>query len=370
MSIYIISTLISALFCFFACLFYREMQKYICISGGIYKNRAIMFKAIYLLFVFLSGLPLFLVSAFRYRLGTDYMFTYVPQFYRILFNDKNHYSFGFYLINKLVILFTQDPTWLFILCAAIFIYFVYNSIYKNSPYPVLSIVLLLVTGHFFLYLNLMRQYVAMAILLFSIQYVVNRKMMHFIICILIASSIHLSALVFIPVYFFGKVKFDIKKSVILVVLGSAFALSITSLFSYFLKFSEYQAYIGSIYDTHQKSHILLVENIIFFVLFCCIYYKSKYKEKLYLYMNIQTIAVLLTVLIGRLPLVDRVCYYYTFIQIISIPFALKEVKSQSMRWCFIIMILVFLSAITYYVTIIRGDNQVIPYNSVFQAGIW
>lgn len=346
------------------------MRKSICLPGGIYQRKASVSKIFYQVFVLLSALPLFFISAFRYRLGTDYMYTYVPEFYHVLMNDKNHYPIGFYLINRGIQIFTQDPTWLFVVCAFIFIFFVFQSIYKNSSCPILSIAFLLISGHFFLYLNLMRQYVAMAILLFSIQYVIDKKPVPYIICVLIATSIHATAIVFLPIYLFSKIKTGIKWSWFVVALTAIFASSISSVFYYFLKFTSYEGYVGSQFDTHLQARILTIENICILAIFCYAYLQSKHREKLYVFLNIQVIAVLIFLFTGLLPLMDRVGYYYTFVQIISMPRVLKEINNKLLRNCIAIVIIIGLSVLLYYTTIVKGNNQVIPYNDVFQAGVW
>lgn len=370
MNLYIVSTLISIIFCFLACLAYKDVQRNLGLSDGLYNQKALSSKIIYQIFVFLSALPLFFISAFRYGLGTDYMYTYVPEFYHILMNDRNHYSIGFYFINKGIQVFTQDPTWLFIVCACIFIFFVYQSIYKNSPYPILSVALLLVSGHFFLYLNLMRQYVAMAILLFSIQYVIEKKLLPYIICILIATSIHATAIVFLPIYLFSRIKAGIKWSWIVVALTAIFASSISSILYYFLKFSNYEGYVGSQFDTHLKARILIIENICILAIFCYAYLKSKHKEKLYVFLNIQMVTALIFLFTGWVPLMDRVGYFYSFVQIISIPCVIREINNKLLRKFITILLIIAFGVLLYYTAVIKGDNQVIPYNNVFQAGVW
>lgn len=43
-----------------------------------------------------------LVSSLRYGLGTDYSYTYIPQFNSIARGDRGYYEIGFYLLNKIV----------------------------------------------------------------------------------------------------------------------------------------------------------------------------------------------------------------------------------------------------------------------------
>lgn len=108
-----------------------------------------------------------LVSSLRYGLGTDYSYTYIPQFNSIARGDRGYYEIGFYLLNKIVSFFTNDGQWIIVICSILFVGIVYRQIYRESKVYALSILLLYLTFAYFVSLNNVRQSLASAFLLLA-----------------------------------------------------------------------------------------------------------------------------------------------------------------------------------------------------------
>lgn len=68
-------------------------------------------------------------------------------------------------------------------------------------------------------MNLLRQYTAIAILLFSLQYVIDRSFGKFIIIVLLATTVHQTAICFSLIYFVYPIKIS-KKYLLMTVIGS------------------------------------------------------------------------------------------------------------------------------------------------------
>lgn len=80
-------------------------------------------------------------------------------------------------------------------------------IYCNSAKPVLSLLLLMTLEYFRFTLTGLRQTTAMAvILMFSYQFILDRKPIKFILSVLVASLLHSSALLFLPAYWIASWK--------------------------------------------------------------------------------------------------------------------------------------------------------------------
>ncbi len=103
-------------------------------------------KLFFYILAVLAILPLFCVSAFRYNVGTDYPYTYTKRFlWRANGADLSAiFEFGFIWLIDIILFFTKNPYWLFIVCSAIFICFVFKAIYQQSnwvPYSILVLVI-------------------------------------------------------------------------------------------------------------------------------------------------------------------------------------------------------------------------------------
>lgn len=108
---------------------------------------------------------------------------------------------GYVFLNKLLASATTKPQSIFLLTSFIMLTGYYVAIRKYSLIPWLSVIIFLLTV-FNMSLFVLRQFMAMSIMLFSFRYVVQRQLLPFLAVVLLAFTIHQTALVFIPVYFF------------------------------------------------------------------------------------------------------------------------------------------------------------------------
>lgn len=152
MLVYIIMIIVSCFFAFLAC-----------------KNTNNKFNKI--LFV-LTFLPLFVVSAIRFNVGRDYMDTYVYTFNKILYGATHiRIDFGFYFLNKLIIIFGGSYQWVFIISSFIINFFICKSIYEQSEDKFLSVFIYICGTLYFFTLNGVRQSMALSLFYYSLKYI-------------------------------------------------------------------------------------------------------------------------------------------------------------------------------------------------------
>ena len=151
---------------------------------------------------------------------------------------------GYILLNKLILIFTNNPFGLVLITSLIILSGYFYSIRKYSPLIALSI-LLYIMGPYVQSIYVLRQHIAMSILLFTYPFIINRQLYKFLIVVLLAFSIHQSAIVFLPVYFI----YGIKKIRTIFILGGAFValvvFNMESLIEYFIQkfFMDYVSYL-------------------------------------------------------------------------------------------------------------------------------
>ena len=166
--------------------------------------------------IVLAALPLFLVAGLRYGIGTDY-FSYVD-IYR---SSSREYSGKieplYYLLNHVLNKIGLGEQWIFIACAAIYVFVIYTYAYKESPNPIFSIYLFVTMTFYLSFFNTMRQNLACAILLLAIPYVRKKKLIPFLIAVTIAGLIHLSSFAFVFIYLFAHIKLTPKKVIVIAV---------------------------------------------------------------------------------------------------------------------------------------------------------
>ena len=157
--------------------------------------------------------------------------------YKIFFeqytNDLINYSFsdkpfgysekGFYFLGVLAKTFTDDYRVYFLFIGALSMFFLYKDLKKYSLFPLLGLCAYL--ARFFMGRNLVqiRAGLAYLIIIWGIKYIHEKKMWHYILLVWIASLLHFSAWIALPLYFIHN-WLPINKKTILVGLGIAFIL--------------------------------------------------------------------------------------------------------------------------------------------------
>jgi hypothetical protein len=151
-------------------------------------------------FVILSFLPLFLVSGLRKFVGTDYMHYLYNKTPAILSGNGTE-EFGYQLLTLFCMNVLGNYQWIivflsFVTCACFF-----KSFYRYSNDMVISICVFVATGCYYFSLNGMRQSLAIAIFFFAIKYIETKNFKFYLLNIFFACCFHISAIVYIPLYF-------------------------------------------------------------------------------------------------------------------------------------------------------------------------
>lgn len=350
MTVYWLSCLIS---CFF--------MKLVDINNkGIRRANKVVARCTFVL----SIVPLTLVAALRYDVGQDYMYTYVPYFYRV----TSHFEYEklellYHWLNKLVHLFSDDYVWVFAICAVIFMVLVYISILRDSPYPELSVFLLVGTTYYFIFLNCMRQLVGVSICLISLVFVEKRRFFPFLICMALAAGFHTSCLAFIPFYFLGRVKFGKQSIIVVTVIINIVATGIAGTLNQLIQATVYSGYQTSIFNTGEQGYIVLAMN--FAVLIFAVVFYKKDDPKYQMYLNLQLIASWIAILTGKIVLIYRIRWMFGLPSIILLPMVIKNMPKKEDRIIAYMVIVILYAIYAQYTIGVMNGNNVLPYHTIF-----
>ncbi|MCX2747050.1 EpsG family protein [Arthrobacter sp. MI7-26] len=148
----------------------------------------------------LSFLILFLIAALRYGIGTDYWFRYAPLFEQIQHGDVNGQEPGYVLLNKAVGLITDDYQGIFVVTSFLTIALFYRFFLRMSINPALSVFIYAFGGFYLEDFNLVKQGLAIAILVNTFEFALRKKHLAFVLATLLAASFHASALAWFAVW--------------------------------------------------------------------------------------------------------------------------------------------------------------------------
>lgn len=145
----------------------------------------------------------FLLAAMRFDVGWDYV-----AYFDLI--EKNHKYYDAQIarlepFNQGLIFLSQylNFTQLYFIVTSMIIYSSFYRTFKNysSDFALSTLLFLSLPIFFFNSLSIIRQFVAVAIVLFAIPYIISRNWLRFTFFILLALMFHKSAIVAIPLYF-------------------------------------------------------------------------------------------------------------------------------------------------------------------------
>lgn len=224
---------------------------------GVYKGyqrrQARNTVAEFAIYALLSG-----VSACRIAVGNDY-WVYRDNF-KLIAQDRHVSSeSGFNLIVRgMVELFGYDNYLpIFGLFSLVTVFFFVKALHDQGENYAFSLFLLLTGGYYFQSLNSVRYYLALAMALFSMRYVLRGEYGKFVLWIIVGALFHKSILLVIPVYLAARFLASVKLKLWHYAMGAALILSLVFGQDIYRKiiFFFYPYYENSIFDNGELSYV-------------------------------------------------------------------------------------------------------------------
>ncbi len=346
-----------------------------------------------IILLILAVVPMFFISAIRYNVGTDYEKRYVADYYTLL-EGKNvgNLEIGFKAIDYLCLFFTKEPYLLFAITSLIILAIIFEVIYKKSSNRILSIIIFFLGGYFFATLNIIRQYISVAFILLGYQFLMseNKKKAYigFVICAILAFFMHSSSIICFIIILLTKknimdARWVIPLSILILILNKNIMVILTPI----IKNTRFNVYLTGKFTTGELSILQIVENlIIYLAMYFSYYFEKKQGKELdkqgITLLNIQGLALLLTVSGVIHTLFIRMAIYFVAFQIISIPYFFsilqfntitdkinkkfkKNLKTKTVEIIIYSCIVLGFSAMFIYTNILNNDNEVLPYKTIF-----
>jgi len=357
-------------------------------------------------FIILSFALLIIISGLRApSVGIDISKHYARRFYEIAnyswvevprFSLITGYEIGYCLFTKLLTVFSTDIHLYIIVCSVLIYSSIGYFIYKTSDDVVMSVMLFIFSCLYYMFMNIMRQGLAVAIVLFG--YVLldnsNRKLKNYIVflsMIFLASTFHESAILCVVMVIFDRLKFTRKQ----LLLG---ALAVAGIYVFYNRLyvtvlrlfgagNNYERYLTSATEGIGNLNIQTIYNFLLtifaFVLgyYFLVWKKKKIKtlkeneenvyqlgnrESFMLYMTL--IASTCRLLIFQMNVINRFSYFFVPFMLVLYPHALSFEKSVSNRRIlkssvYVLFLIYFVWITVSYASALYG---VVPYKFIWQ----
>ncbi len=347
----------------------------LCLFGQFFvnsKNKKYYFEILVLLCT--------MVSAFRFQVGQDYQ--HVTDVYNWIANGYDVYvEFGYKLMNEIILFIPFFNEKILYIITSFFIIIMFGIFIKRTvskEYWLLSLFLFITTGIYFASMNLVRQYMAIAICLLAILKLDRAKNIQFVILTFIAITFHTSALI---MFAFALFYILLKKTNSTTIMWIIYSLSLVFIiidlrqlieFFSFLIPDRWKWYLDSNFLNDRNTSAIvkqLIPNII--VVYSIV--KNKELKKHYDKFDISFALIFMSTIItncfyGILVLL-RLSNYFDFGFLIIIPiifdYLVKYDKKIKLSKFYIISIIVYYLLLTVMTIFIMNGHGVMPYKTIF-----
>lgn len=329
-----------------------------------------------LFFIVLSFVTLTFIAGFRtYQVGADtwHFVASYNNIYKLNINQFGlyRYEWGFTFLSWILGRISNNYTLLLFVTSLFVNYSVLRFVYKHSNNIYVSVLLYFLAGVYFCYMNIMRQALAIGVLLFGFDYLLEKKHIKFVITVFIASLFHESALICLILLFASKLKIN-KKNLFLIISSTLFIFIFgNNIFNLLAGLSvRLEGYRDSAYFVSNYFGAVIEFLVNLFVFIFCLNGlrkdKNKDNELKNRIINYElALGMIFAALTIRINIFVRFIQYFNMILIIGIPNALSVIDNKKNRQ--FLTILIILIYIIYWLMIMvlrpewSGTN---PYSSV------
>lgn len=316
-------------------------------------------------------MPLAALSLFAgvrsYRVGTD-SGNYTSRFRNNL--DVYNFQFnefvepGYQILEYGLLTITSHYFWLFFTSAIVVVYCYLKIIKKYSVNYWFSVFFFITLGTYTFFFNGLRQGIAMAIFVLATPYLLEKRLIPYLVICFIASLFHITGLFMIPFYFLVNLRIKPFYKIIATFLGSLFVSGF--LIEYISASNErYEGYA----DADQEGGGLL--TLSFYTLLLLALYiiirlyniKDKQFIQLFTFYAVGVVFIIPIALLGANPSgPQRLLTYFTWTLVLLLPVALKRINNN------FIYVIAALFATAYFVLTTTTFSDLSPYiiNPVFE----
>jgi hypothetical protein len=243
-----------------------------------------------------------------------------------------NYELGWRYFVKTLSSLSNDEGLLIFATGFIIIYSYLLVIKKHSNIPWLSI-FLFITLVFYNSLFVLRQNLAVALSLFSLPFIIERKLLKFLLVIGLAFLFHKTAIIFIILYFLYPSKLNMKTFFMLLIGGFLFYSGIAVLIDYGITyFPKYEIYR---YSDNTANFTPFLISVSVFLFICTQYYpfrKVIEYEKLFFIMVIMVTLFDFSRIGLEFSMIARLSAYFFPATIILLPNAINNVKTPMLKY--------------------------------------
>lgn len=286
------------------------------------------------------------------------------------------YEAGYIWLNRMCGHVSKNPQTIIIVSAMIttigYMYF----FKKYSKSICLSIIMFICLRYYDQTLNIIRECIAICIILYSFKYILRRKFLQFCICISIAFLFHKTAIIFIFAWWISKLRLTTRNLCLFFLLSIIFAIQFGAIFQQLLMiFETYSYYDGGEYfgETRIATYLMLILQCLFFSIALVI--RKKYVSDINKDDNIMLLlwfcGICILLVSTQFNLLDRIATYFNVFSLVAFPNTISLIKKRTNKYILYSGIIFVL--FSYYIFILEfrpSWNRIYPYEMTSLTNLW
>ena len=316
------------------------------------------------LFLFITFLQLISIVCLRSDVVGEDTKSYLVSYHYIYNGGASSYlEWGNQLYIRFLSLFKENNTFFLSAYAIPTIALYYRFIRKHSQDVYMSVFIFAGMMFYFALFNIMRQSLAMAIVLQAYAPLIKKKWIRFLLIIAVAASFHSSAWIFLIVAIFPYLRFRINMGyfatiVLLCVVPTFYGKNLLSALFSFVD-SRYQHYL-SFLNYGERGNILnpFLYLVILFVV--VLFWKNKLQIEDYILIHMMALTTILFSWSISMMIVNRLPYYFSPAEMLLLPMVVNRMSDR--RTARIVQFCIYAVVGIYEVLLVyRGAHGIVPY---------
>lgn len=281
------------------------------------------------------------------------------------------FEYGFRMLFLFLRNFSEDRHFMFFVVGMLFYLMQSAVIKKHSPLFYLSLYIIFCKFYLMSFVYL-RQELAMVVCWLAIPFITEKKYIKYAIFMVLAISMHKSALLFIPLYFVARIQFNRFQILLLTALTIMISLTpiIDFIFEYFFEEFEDLEETRKVEGYHSRSKGINVFYLIesFLLLGIFLYFKETfYKNKNRIVIaNGYFLYILVTIFAVKNGAFIRFNWYYLVFIAIGLTYPLMEIKYIKFKHLYKFTIMLYFGLLFIRLLLNWDAGDLMPYQTIFE----
>lgn len=335
-----------SLICYAAC---ANQTRLVNETNGILREKVKFNKYIVFIFafilIFFAGMRSGIGDTGYYMYGfSEYKKYSIMDFFNLNMEKEPGFKFLMIFISS----FTKNEQVFIFLMAIVTIGLTILAIYKYSEDIGMSLFLFLTTGVYLGMLNGIRQYIVVAVLFLATNLIIENKPIKYSLIVILLSTIHTSALIMLPIFFFSRRKVWSFSNFLFIGIFTVFVLTFSNWVQGFVSIFQdtvYGKYSNTLLnETDVGTNILRILVMFVPVLLSFLGRKAVDQNDIYyrVYSNILILNFLIYLLSSYNWIFARISMYLNIYTLLFYPYILKRIfDKKSLKIAKVIMILAY-----------------------------